>query len=229
MPSRLDFTPDDFAPQWQASQQLLPMLAQTEIADGFNGIFSFTPDGGPSSVRVPDVDGFWIAEAVWVTHSAGVARAVAQVLVDGQSEICLAGSEVARFEKAQTTPGYVRETSQQNFIEVYDVLHPLQPRLSPRNLRVSPFHARQRELGRRVPGGGRLGTPALVRGQRRSGRRTAGGMAAAGARPVGRDVLLPDRGRRGLEDPYRRGHVRHDPAQAARGDRAGSGDACSTG
>jgi dimethylglycine oxidase len=27
------------------------------------------------------------------------------------------------------------------------VLHPLQPRLSPRNLRVSPFHARQQELG----------------------------------------------------------------------------------
>ena len=27
------------------------------------------------------------------------------------------------------------------------MLHPLQPRLSPRNLRVSPFHARQQELG----------------------------------------------------------------------------------
>ena len=147
MPSRLEFTPDDFAAQWQASQLLLPMLAQTEVAEGFNGIFSFTPDGGPVVGPSPEVDGFWIAEAVWVTHSAGVARAVAQVLVDGQSEVCLAGSEVARFEEVQTTPSFVRETGQQNFIEVYDVLHPLQPRLSPRNLRVSPFHARQRELG----------------------------------------------------------------------------------
>ena len=32
-------------------------------------------------------------------------------------------------------------------MEIYDILHPLQPRESPRNLRVSPFHARQRELG----------------------------------------------------------------------------------
>ena len=28
--------------------------------------------------------GFWTAEAVWITHSAGVARAVAEWLVDGQ-------------------------------------------------------------------------------------------------------------------------------------------------
>ncbi len=147
MPSRLDFTPDDFAEQWVDSQRLLPALRRCEIADGFNGIFSFTPDGGPLVGESPDVDGFWIAEAVWVTHSAGVARAVAQVLVDGQSEICLAGSEVSRFEPVQTTAAYVSETGQQSFVEVYDVLHPLEPRISPRNLRVSPFHPRQVELG----------------------------------------------------------------------------------
>ena len=147
MPSRLDFTPDDFTEQWAESQRLIPALRETEIADGFNGVFSFTPDGGPVVGQSPDVEGFWIAEAVWVTHSAGIARAMAQVLVDGQSEICLAGSEVSRFESVQTTKAYVDETSQQNFVEVYDVLHPLQPKASPRNLRVSPFHARQVELG----------------------------------------------------------------------------------
>jgi dimethylglycine oxidase len=47
----------------------------------------------------------------------------------------------------QLTDAYVRETSQQNFVEVYDILHPLEPRKSPRDLRVSPFIARQRELG----------------------------------------------------------------------------------
>src|SRR3712207_9537257 len=54
---------------------------------------------------------------------------------------------IHRFEEVQLTPEYVSETSQQNFVEIYDVLHPLQPRLSPRDLRVSPFHTRQRELG----------------------------------------------------------------------------------
>jgi dimethylglycine oxidase len=54
---------------------------------------------------------------------------------------------VHRFEEVQLGADYVSETSQQNFVEIYDVLHPLEPRRSPRNLRVSPFHARQRELG----------------------------------------------------------------------------------
>ena len=147
MPSRLDFTPRDFALPWEAAQRLLPALRGAEVADGFNGIFSFTPDGGPLVGESPDVDGFYLAEAVWVTHSAGVARAVAELLVDGRSSVCLAGSDAARFHAVQTTDAYVAETGAQSFVEVYDVIHPLAPRLSPRDLRVSPFHARQRELG----------------------------------------------------------------------------------
>jgi glycine/D-amino acid oxidase-like deaminating enzyme len=87
MPSRLEFTPEDFAPAWAASQELLPALRESEIADGFNVIFSFTPDGGSIVGQSPDVDGFSVAEAVWVTHSAGIARAVAEVLTDGNSQI----------------------------------------------------------------------------------------------------------------------------------------------
>jgi glycine cleavage system aminomethyltransferase T/glycine/D-amino acid oxidase-like deaminating enzyme len=147
MPSRLEFTPEDFEPAWKASQELLPSLRESKIADGFNGIFSFTPDGGTVVGQSPDVDGFYVAEAVWVTHSAGVARAVAELLTTGRSTIDLAECEISRFEEVQFARSYVSETSQQNFVEIYDILHPLEPRESPRNLRVSPFHARQRELG----------------------------------------------------------------------------------
>jgi glycine cleavage system aminomethyltransferase T/glycine/D-amino acid oxidase-like deaminating enzyme len=147
MPSMLPFTDEDFAPAWEQSQLLLPSLRSSKIDSGFNGVFSFTPDGGPLIGESRDVAGFWIAEAVWVTHSAGVARSVAQLLVEGRSEVDLHGCDVHRFEDVQLTPEYVSETSQQNFVEIYDVIHPLQPRLSPRDLRVSPFHARQQELG----------------------------------------------------------------------------------
>src|SRR5919112_3020035 len=147
MPSMLPFTEEDFVDVWEQCRQLLPALGSAKVEEGFNGVFSFTPDGGPLVGESPDVRGFWIAEAVWVTHSAGVARSVAQLLVDGRSEIDLHGCDVARFEEVQLTDAYVRETAQQNFVEVYDILHPLQPKLSPRDLRVSPFIARQRELG----------------------------------------------------------------------------------
>jgi glycine cleavage system aminomethyltransferase T/glycine/D-amino acid oxidase-like deaminating enzyme len=147
MPSRLDFTMEDFLPSWEDSKDLLPALRGAQIEDGFNGIFSFTPDGGPLMGEAPDVQGFFVAEAVWVTHSAGVARAMAELLIEGRSRTDLHGCELTRFEKVQTSDEYVSETSQQNFVEIYDVLHPLQPKESPRDLRVSPFNVRQKELG----------------------------------------------------------------------------------
>lgn len=147
MPSRLEFTPRDFETAWEESQKLLPALKDTHLADGFNGIFSFTPDGGPIFGRAPNLEGFYVAEAVWVTHSAGVAQAVAQLLTTGRAEIDMGECDISRFEEIQLSREYVSETSQQNFVEVYDIIHPLAPKISPRNLRISPFNARQRELG----------------------------------------------------------------------------------
>ncbi|TFD23917.1 MULTISPECIES: GcvT family protein [Cryobacterium] len=147
MPSRLDFTLEDFLPAWEATKRILPALQESDIEDGFNGIFSFTPDGGSLVGESKELDGFFVAEAVWVTHSAGIARAVAELLTTGSSEIDLGDCDIHRFEEVQLTSEYVNETSQQNFVEIYDVLHPLQSKLSPRNLRVSPFHARHKQLG----------------------------------------------------------------------------------
>ncbi|KAL1599792.1 hypothetical protein SLS60_007597 [Paraconiothyrium brasiliense] len=147
MPSRLEFTSRDFETAWNESQKLLPALKETHIADGFNGIFSFTPDGGPIIGRAPNLEGFYVAEAVWVTHSAGIAQAVAQILTTGRSEIDVGECDISRFEEIQLSREYVSETSQQNFVEIYDIIHPLAPKISPRNLRISPFNVRQRELG----------------------------------------------------------------------------------
>ncbi|KAL4798388.1 hypothetical protein BDV19DRAFT_356925 [Aspergillus venezuelensis] len=147
MPSRLEFTETDFAPAWEETKKLLPALRKTDLDDGFNGIFSFTSDGGPLIGQAPKVDGFFVAEAVWVTHSAGVARALAQILTRGYSDVDISECELSRFEDVQLNREYVSETSQQNFVEIYDILHPLQPKTSPRGLRRSPFYARQVELG----------------------------------------------------------------------------------
>ena len=149
MPSVLDFTPGDFAPAWRESVSLLPALGDSRVDSGMNGLFSFTTDGFPLIGESRDVRGFWVAEAVWVTHSAGVARAVAESLVDGAPSYDLHECDLHRFEPHQLTPAYVRARGCQNFVEVYDVLHPLQPMEDPRPLRTSPFHRRQEELGGR--------------------------------------------------------------------------------
>ncbi len=148
MPSVLKFTEEDFADAWTETQSLLPATREAKIEEGINGLFSFTTDGMPLLGESPDVKGFWVAEAVWVTHSAGVGRAVAEWLVDGHcSSFDLHECDVNRFEPHQLAPDYVLARDCQNFIEVYDILHPLQPAGAPRPLRTSPFFARQQELG----------------------------------------------------------------------------------
>ncbi len=147
MPSSLPFTEEDWAPSWDDCRWLIPALRNAEIEEGFNGVFSFTPDGMPVLGESRQLRGFWLAEAVWVTHSAGVAKAVAEWMVDGRPSLDLHECDLTRFEEAQRSPTYIRERGSQQFAEVYDVLHPLQPMEQPRPLRVSPFYARQQQLG----------------------------------------------------------------------------------
>ncbi|MFJ8961577.1 FAD-dependent oxidoreductase [Lentzea sp. NPDC102401] len=147
MPSEIAFTPEDFETSWDAAVDLLPALGDSKVEEGVNGLFSFTPDGNPLLGEHPGLQGFWVAEAVWITHSAGVAKAMAEWLVDGQPGIDLHGCDLNRFEDVQRSPGYVHERSCRAFVEVYDVLHPLQPAERPRPLRTSPFYERQKELG----------------------------------------------------------------------------------
>ncbi|MBP5859560.1 FAD-dependent oxidoreductase [Streptomyces scabiei] len=148
MPSVLKFTEDDFTDAWTETQALLPSTKEAKIEEGINGLFSFTTDNFPLLGESRDVKGFWVAEAVWVTHSAGVGRAMAEWLVDGHcSSFDLHECDVNRFEPHQLSPEYVLARDCQNFVEVYDILHPLQPSGDPRPIRTSPFHARQQEHG----------------------------------------------------------------------------------
>ena len=147
MPSMLPFTEEDFAPAWEHSVGLLPALAETKVEEGFNGVFSFTPDGLALMGEHRELAGFWVAEAVWVTHSAGVAKAMAEWIIEGQPRTDVHECDLYRFEDVQLAPGYVEARSAQNFVEVYDIVHPLQPSEQQRPLRVSPFYARQQELG----------------------------------------------------------------------------------
>ena len=148
MPSVQEFTPDDFTEAWKQTQVLLPATRDAELVDGINGLFSFTTDNLPLLGPSPDVEGFWVAEAVWVTHSAGVGRAMAEWIIDGQcSSFDLHECDVNRFESHQLAPAYVTARDCQNFVEIYDIIHPLAPPENLRPIRTSPFYARQQELG----------------------------------------------------------------------------------
>jgi dimethylglycine oxidase len=147
MPSMHPFTPQDFVKPLQDARELMPTLNDSEIDWGMNGMFSFTQDGMSIFGESSKVKGFWSAEAVWVTHSGGAGDAVAEWIALGKPPLDLREHHISRFEKHSYSPTYTQQRSSQNFIEVYDILHPLQPMLEPRPLRVSPFYQPQKDLG----------------------------------------------------------------------------------
>jgi glycine cleavage system aminomethyltransferase T/glycine/D-amino acid oxidase-like deaminating enzyme len=146
-PSVMGFTPEDFEPAWRDAKELLPALRGAEIREAMNGLFSFTPDGMPLIGESREARGFWVAEAVWITHAIGVCRAVAEWMTSGVPSVDLRECDVHRFESYALSPSYVMTRSCQSFREVYDIIHPQQPMEEPRPLRTSPFYPRQKELG----------------------------------------------------------------------------------
>ncbi|MFI0356463.1 FAD-dependent oxidoreductase [Actinomadura sp. 9N407] len=143
----LAFTEDDFAEARYETRWLFPAAREAKFEEGINGLFSFTPDGLPLMGPAPEVDGLWVAEAVWITHSAGVARAMAEWMTGEKPTTAVRECDIGRFETHQRAPAYVLARDCQNYAEVYDIIHPLQPMEDPRPLRTTPFHQRERELG----------------------------------------------------------------------------------
>ena len=125
----------------------MPGLKGAGLTRKLNGIFSFTTDGFPVLGESPQVAGFWSAQAVWITHAGGVGKAVAEWIVDGEPTSDLRECDIRRFHQHAYDRSYVRTRAAQQYREVYDIIHPRQQIAEPRNLRLSPFHSRQRELG----------------------------------------------------------------------------------
>ncbi|MCA1553990.1 MAG: FAD-dependent oxidoreductase, partial [Chloroflexi bacterium] len=146
-PAIFPFTPEHFVESWRDTAERFPSFANAGVASSFNGLFSFTPDGNSLLGESAEVRGFWAGEAVWVTHGGGVGRALAEWMVNGTPSIDLHDADVNRFHRFAYSKVYIRVRAERQYIEVYDIIHPLQQTENPRNLRVSPFHVRLKELG----------------------------------------------------------------------------------
>ncbi len=147
MPSCMPFRDDLFQAALASAQDLYPPLRSAELVEKVNGMFSFTPDAHSLIGESLDVRGFWACEAVWLTHGPGAAQAVAEWMVDGIPSLDLREEDLNRFYPHVQSPSYVRARGAQNYREIYDIIHPLQPMAKPRQLRLTPFYDREVALG----------------------------------------------------------------------------------
>src|SRR5579859_6348356 len=149
-PTEFPFTQPDFDQQMQHALELMPEIVGDEsvgVKYAINGILSLTPDGMPVLGESPDVKGLWSAAAVWVKEGPGTGKAVAEWMVHGESEIDLHSSDIARFHEHQRTRAHVRARAAEGFNKTYGIVHPSEQWASNRDIRLAPFHNRERELG----------------------------------------------------------------------------------
>ncbi len=149
-PTQLPFTKEDFDPQLEDALELFPSIVGDEkvgVKLAINGLLSLTPDGMPILGESPEVKGLWSAAAIWIKEAPGIARAVAQWMTHGSSEIDAHASDIARFYDHQRTRQHVRARSAEGYNKTYGIVHPAEQWASNRDVRLSPFNARERGLG----------------------------------------------------------------------------------
>lgn len=147
MPSVQPFTEEHFGPAWASTTDLFPALQGAELPYKINGMFSFTPDSGSVIGESRITKGFWVAEAVWVTHGGGVGKIVAELMTTGVPSLDIHEMDIHRFPDVCKSADFITRSGAQQYDEVYDIIHPLDQQTHSRELRVSPFYPRLQDLG----------------------------------------------------------------------------------
>ncbi|PSP84859.1 glycine cleavage system protein T, partial [Halobacteriales archaeon QS_1_68_17] len=146
MPTTTPFTEEHFGDAWREATRILPALDGAAIEKAYNGVFCFTQDGMPVMGEAPDVEGFWVAAAIWLTHAGGVGRSMAELMTDGTASRDVSAAHITRFQPHAGSREYVRDRAYRQYDEVYDIHHPRESAASLRELRTGPFYPHQRDL-----------------------------------------------------------------------------------
>jgi glycine cleavage system aminomethyltransferase T/glycine/D-amino acid oxidase-like deaminating enzyme len=149
-PTELPFTKDDFDPQMEDALALFPEIVADErvgVKYAVNGLISLTPDGMPIVGETPEVRGLWSVAAIWVKEGPGFGRTVAEWMTDGCPEIDPHSSDIARFHDHQRTKRHILARSAEGYNKTYGIVHPMEQWASNRDVRLSPFNGRERDLG----------------------------------------------------------------------------------
>ncbi len=149
-PTEFPFTQVDFDLQDEHALELMPEIVGDESVGekyAINGLLSLTPDGMPILGETPEVRGLWSVAAVWIKEGPGTGKSVAEWIVLGESEIDLHASDIARFHDHHKTREHITARTSEGFNKTYGIVHPAEQWSSNRNVRLSPYYEREKELG----------------------------------------------------------------------------------
>ena len=141
---------EEIAEPLQRAFETTPILADLgwDEKSSFNGLLSVTADAGSLIGESPEVRGFWMCEAVWVKDGPGCARLCAEAMINGKTQVDMHSFDIARFYPAQKEKAFVKTRAFENSQTIYTpAVHPREPYISHREMFVSPFYEREKDLG----------------------------------------------------------------------------------
>ncbi len=125
-----------------------PVLERSGVKRVIHGPFTFAPDGNPLVGPVPSLRNYWSACAVMAGFSqgGGVGLALAQWMIEGETERDPRAMDVARFG-TWTTPGYTVPKVTENYRRRFSVNYPNEELPAARPFRTTPMYDIWNEMG----------------------------------------------------------------------------------
>ncbi|MFG6501400.1 FAD-dependent oxidoreductase [Sulfitobacter sp. 1A13191] len=134
--------------QYMAMNHRIPSAEDCGLKDDFNGPICYTPDGNPLVGPAPGLRNMWLAEgfSFGITAAGGTGYYLAQMMVEGESEIDMASLDPKRYGDWMTTE-YAARKNEEAYDHVYILHHPDEERPACRPLRTSPAYDQQAARG----------------------------------------------------------------------------------
>jgi glycine cleavage system T protein len=138
---------EHFEGPYKSAAELVPLLSELGIVHFMNGPESFTPDNKFILGESPQVKRFFVAAGFnsgGVLSSAGVGKAIAEWIVEGNPTLDLSEVDIARFQGFQVNQRYLRERIGESLGLLYAMHWPYRQAESARGVRRVPLHERLR-------------------------------------------------------------------------------------
>lgn len=149
-PSQRDLDMEQVIEPLERAMELTPILAELGYNEShsFNGLLQVTTDGGPSMGESQKARGLWYAVGIWVKDGPGMGKLIADWMTDGRTSIDHHAVDYSRFYPHQMEEQFIWDRCTETAMKIYNpAVHPREPFSKGRNVRMSPFHEREKALG----------------------------------------------------------------------------------
>jgi dimethylglycine dehydrogenase len=125
----------------EGAMELMPIFADKGIKSVIHGAIPHTPDGNPYLGPAPGLRNFWHCNgsAIGIAQGPGSGEYLAQMMIHGAADICMAAYDPRRFQ-SYATRQYTLEKAIEEYHEMYVVPVNGMERHAARPARVSPLY-----------------------------------------------------------------------------------------